>query len=117
MTTRKSTKIKFSITYDVDIEVDNIEDLNIYAGIVRKYLPPNCSPGSARSYVNSEVITPKLSSAEQRLIEEALFEADGNVRKAARILDITHATLYAKMKTYGIKTKRELFKELTDGKV
>jgi DNA-binding NtrC family response regulator len=43
----------------------------------------------------------RLADAEEQAIKEALEKADGNRRKAARMLGIAPSTLYAKMKKYG----------------
>ncbi|NLM87747.1 MAG: hypothetical protein GX176_03150 [Syntrophomonadaceae bacterium] len=36
------------------------------------------------------------------MIQRALQEADGNITKAAKTLGITRATMYRKIKAYGI---------------
>lgn len=104
----QSTKVKFTVTYDVEIEASNPEELEIYTNIIRRYLPPSRMPDSARSYVNSKVITPLLKGSEESQIEDALYEANSNIRLAAQILGITRATLYAKMKKYGLAVQKEL---------
>lgn len=43
-----------------------------------------------------------LAGAEEAAIKEALEKADGNRRKAARMLGIAPSTLYAKMKKFGL---------------
>ena len=43
-----------------------------------------------------------LAGAEEQAIKEALEKADGNRRKAARMLGIAPSTLYAKMKKFGL---------------
>ena len=43
-----------------------------------------------------------LEEREKRIIIEALRALNGNRRETARVLDIDRATLYNKMKKYGI---------------
>ncbi len=45
-----------------------------------------------------------LQDAEKRCIEKAVYAYNGNMSHAAKQLGITRATLYAKMKKYGIQS-------------
>jgi two-component system response regulator AtoC len=40
---------------------------------------------------------------ERRIIIQALVSTEGNKTKAAELLDLSYATLFAKIKDYGIK--------------
>lgn len=51
----------------------------------------------------------QVDSYERDLILEALREAGGRQRQAARILGILPTTLHEKMKRLGIPTARELY--------
>jgi DNA-binding NtrC family response regulator len=55
--------------------------------------------------VNGELESLKLKYWEQRLISEALRRSNGNVPEAANLLGIGRATLYYKVKQYGIGTQ------------
>jgi len=44
-----------------------------------------------------------LAEAEHRHIARMLRRCGGNIREAARILDISRTTLYKKIRDYGIK--------------
>ena len=52
--------------------------------------------------VGGELESLKLKDWEKRLIGEALRRADGNVPEAAKLLGIGRATLYYKIKQYGL---------------
>ena len=45
-----------------------------------------------------------LKGMERALIEQVLGEAGGNRSEAARVLGVNRATLYNKLKAYGIET-------------
>ncbi len=105
MNTGKSTKIKFSVLYEIEIDVESAEELNIdMKEVIARYLPqPNLS-GSAKSFINTKSLPNLLSleANEEAALERALKEAKGSVAIAAQILGITRATVYSKMKKYGI---------------
>lgn len=105
MNTGQSTRIKFSVLYEIEIDVKSAEELNIdLTEIIAHYLPKQNLPGSAQAFVNAKPLPNFLSleANEEAAIERALEEAKGNVAIAAQILGITRATVYAKMKKYDI---------------
>jgi len=54
-----------------------------------------------------------LSKAERQTIQDTIEKADFNVSRAAKMLGITRATLYKKIKKYDILLHRAMFKKIT----
>ena len=103
----KSTKIKFSIHYECEIEVQTEAEAAVYMQMLARYLPP---ANSARSFVETRTLPTNLSldASEESAIERTLQESKGNISLAAKLLGITRATLYSKMKKYGLEVQKEL---------
>ena len=55
-----------------------------------------------REPVDGQLETLKLKDWEERLIGEALRRSGGNIPEAANLLGIGRATLYYKVKQYGL---------------
>ncbi|MCB0422946.1 MAG: hypothetical protein KDD61_18235 [Bdellovibrionales bacterium] len=74
-----------------------------------KILPfPNQQVSSAHSSSNNQVGPVKtINELESIAIENAIQEFNGNLTEAAKALGIGRATLYRKVKLYGIKASRE----------
>ena len=71
-------------------------------------ITPDCLPEGIKKDSQPKEFTLRLSSrslplAESTLIRKVLEEADWNLKKAARELDIARGTLYSKMKKYRIE--------------
>jgi len=69
---------------------------------VDNLIPKEHKPTHDRYRLKSENTGLSLKSGEKFLIQRALQEADGNITKAAKTLGITRATMYRKIKAYGI---------------
>jgi two-component system response regulator AtoC len=74
--------------------------------ICRNELPDEVRSGAASTCetlpVDSFSIKGNTMALEKTLIQKALLETDNNRTRAARLLEISHPTLLAKMKLYGI---------------
>jgi transcriptional regulator with PAS, ATPase and Fis domain len=72
-------------------------DETISAEMLRPMLDPDniCVPGTHVHLENSPI-----QKAESTIIREALERNNGNISKSCRELNISRATLYAKMKKY-----------------
>jgi two-component system response regulator AtoC len=74
--------------------------------ICRNELPDEVRAGAASTRetlpVDSFSIKTNTTALEKTLIQKALLETDNNRTRAARLLEISHPTLLAKMKLYGI---------------
>ncbi len=64
----------------------------------------NASDLGLHEAAGGELETLNLKDWEQRLVSEALRRADGNVPEAAALLGLGRATLYYKIKQYGLGT-------------
>jgi len=63
---------------------------------------PDTADKLPEKQINSELHAQPLWQAEIAMINAALLETKGNVIKASKILEIGQASLYRKLKTYGI---------------
>ena len=72
--------------------------------ILPEHLPPDIynAPGHTPRYDN-HLPDDRLVTHEKAAIRNALIKSGSNRKKAARILGIGDATLYRKIKKYGIK--------------
>jgi DNA-binding NtrC family response regulator len=62
------------------------------------------APGHEASSAASSVIEP-LAKIEKRMIEKAMAQAGGNKKRAAELLGIPRASLYNKLREYGLEGK------------
>lgn len=67
------------------------------ADMTNTILPEDALPGAERG-----ALADMVSGYEKKLISRALSEADGNITKAAQILDVPRQTLSRKVKEYGL---------------
>lgn len=102
----KRTKITLSVKYELEIELENNIELDTKTQeMVERYFPARADwPGKVQTLVNDEVFNPDqtLAMSEEAAIERTLKQTKGQVVLAAKILNIQRATLYAKMKRYGL---------------
>jgi transcriptional regulator of acetoin/glycerol metabolism len=61
---------------------------------------PNGNSQSDESALDIPLMS--LDEAEKAAIERAITKLNGNISKAARVLNVSRNTLYLKMKKYGI---------------
>lgn len=93
--------------------IERVVVLNNDTQVKLKHLPPNIQEAkqskkdqpSAPSYISSSQKIIPLELVEKYAIESALDKCDGNVGIAAKQLKIGQATLYRKIKQYGLRTK------------
>ncbi len=57
------------------------------------------------NYENKDINIIPMEKLEKENIENAIEKCDGNLAKAARLLDIGRSTLYRKIKKYNIKER------------
>ena len=75
----------------------DLEDLRLRVGGA-----PDEAPAQS-----GEAPLPTIEDAQRDLLELTLRELGGNIRATARALGITRATLYRKIKRYGLKAGPE----------
>lgn len=97
---------------ELENAIERVVVLHNDSSVKIKYLPPNLQKTSVQKHVTQGAITNlnlgqkiiPLDLVEKYAIEAALSKCMGNVVEAASQLKIGQATLYRKIKQYGLKT-------------
>jgi len=103
-----SDAMDFLLTYEWPGNIRQLENAIERAVILRENSQIELEDLRPESFLATEIASPgrDLRDVEQNHIVSVLSQCDGNFSKAARTLGISRATLYNKIKAYGITKSR-----------
>lgn len=58
------------------------------------------------NYTDEDLLPQRLSDLERSMIADAFHKLDGNISQTARILGVSRANLYRKLKLYGLYPRK-----------